>query len=492
VILVGILIAVIAAALTIVLWLRGRTNQVQTSAIKSIAVLPFKPINAAVHDEYFELGMADTLIAKLSSLKQLIVRPTSAVRKYASIEQDPLAAGREQGVDAVLDANVQKLDDRLRVTVRLLRVADGSALWSFRCEDACTDVFAAQDAISDQIAQAIKVSLSDDEKRLLAKHYTDNKAAYLDYLKGRYYWSKKTPEEINKAISYFQSAIDNDPTYALAYAGLSDAYHAQYIYDHTHAQQAIPRARAAALKALEIDDTLAAAHASLAPLKWIYDWDHVVGEAEFKRAIDLDPNYPTTRHWYALCLSNIGRHEEAIAQIKRAAELDPLSPMVSTDVGLVLSLARRYDEAIEKFHETLEMSPDFFEAHHLLGQTLIFKGIYAEALSEYEKMSASGVSLDGIKGEIGYAYAKLKRTEEAFKILRELKKDTKSDEGVLVAEQAFVYAGLGDKDEAFKLLNRLADRHDHWLRLLNTYPLLDDLHSDARFSDLLMRVDPAR
>ena len=458
------------------------------SPIRSLAVLPFKPINSQNRDEYLELGMADTLIAKLSNVKQLIVRPTSAIRKYTTIDQDPVAAGREQGVDAVLDASIQELGDRVSVTVRLLRVADGSTLWSFRCEDACADVFAAQDAISEQIAQAIKASLSDDEKRLLAKHYTDNKDAYQEYLKGRYYWNKKTAEEIKKAIYYFQSAIDKDPTYALAYAGLSDAYHAQHIYDLPHAPRAIPRARAAALKALEIDDTLAAAHASLAPLKWIYDWDFGGGETEFKRAIELDPNYSTAHHWYALCLSNIGRHEEAIPEIKRAAELDPLSPMISTDVGLVLSYARKYDEAIAQFHETLEMTPDFFEAHHLLGQTLIFKGMFAEALSEYQKLADTGVSILGIEGEIGYAYAKAGKTDEALEILRELKEQVKSDEGLLMAERAFVYTGLGNKDEAFKLLNKLADRHDNWLRLLNTYPLLDDLHSDPRFTELTRRV----
>ena len=477
-----------AASAFVIYRSRSHAAAVSPEPIRSLAVLPFKPINAQSRDEYLELGMADALIAKLSNVKQLIVRPTSAVRKYTSLEQDPIAAGREQKVDAVLDASVQKLGDRVSVTVRMLRVADGAALWSFRCQDACIDIFAAQDAISEQIAQVIKASLSNEEKRLMAKHYTDNKEAYQDYVKGRYYWNKKTAEEIKKSIYYFQSAIDKDPMYALAYAGLSDAYHSQHIYDQEHALQAIPRARAAALKAIEIDDTLAAAHASLAPLKWIYDWDFAGGEAEFKRAIELDPNYSTAHHWFGLCLSNAGRHDEAITEIKRAAELDPLSPMISTDVGLVLSYAGKYDEAIKQFRETLELNPDFFEARHLLGQTFIFKGMYTEALSEYQRMFDSGFSVFAVTGEMGYAYAKIGKSEEALKILRELTDQENSDEGVLAAERALVYTGLGNKDEAFKLLNKLAERHDNWLRLLNTYPLLDDLHSDPRFAQLVRRV----
>jgi DNA-binding winged helix-turn-helix (wHTH) protein/TolB-like protein/Flp pilus assembly protein TadD len=456
--------------------------------IHSLAVLPFKPINAQKRNEYLELGMADALIAKLSNVKQLIVRPTSAIRNYNNIDQDPLAAGREQGVDAVLDASIQKLGDQVSVTVRLLRVADGSSLWTFRCADNCADVFAAQDSIAEQIAQAIKVSLSDEEKTRLAKHSTESKEAYQDYLRGRYYWNKKTPEELKKAIHFYQSAIDKDPTYALAYVGLSEAYNSQDIYDHEHAPQAIPRARAAALKALEIDDTLAAAHAALAPLKWIHDWDFAGGEREFKQAIALDPNYAETHHWYGLYLMERARHEEAVAEIKRAAELDPLSPMISTDVGLVLSFARKYDEAIAQFRETLEVAPNFFEAHHLLGQTYMFKGQFAEALGEYRKMSDGGVSNDYVKGELGYAYAKVGKLDEAHRILRELEEQANADDGVVVAETSFVYIGLGNKDEAFKLLNKLGARRDHWLRFLDTYPFLDDLRSDPRFSDLQRRV----
>jgi len=460
----------------------------EMAPIRSLAVLPFKPINSQNRDEFLELGMADALIAKLSGVKQLIVRPTSAIRNYTKIDQDPISAGHEQGVDAVLDASVQRVGDRISVSVRLLRVADGSSLGSFRCEDACTDVFAAQDAISEQIARAIKVSLSDEEKRLLAKHYTENKEAYLDYLRGRYYWNKKTPDELRKAIYYYQAAIDKDPTYALAYAGLSETYMSQDIYDHEQATRAIPRARAAALRALEIDDTLAAAHAALAPLKWIHDWDFTGGEKEFKQAIALDPNYPETHHWYALYLMERARHEEAIAEIKRAAELDPLSPMISTDVGLVLSFARKYDEAIAQFRETLEVAPNFFEAHHLLGQTYLFKAMYSEALGEYQKMSDGGVSAAYVKGEIGYAYAKAGRVDEARKILRELEEQDNADDSIMIAETSFVYIGLGNKDEAFKLLNKLAARHDHWLRFLDTYPFLDDLRADPRFPGLRDRV----
>ena len=375
-------LALLAGGIAAAYYYRGRPAPAP-APIRSIAVLPFKPLVADSRDEAFELGMADTLITRLSNMRQVVVRPISAVRRYTGLEQDPVAAGREQRVEAVLEGSFQRSGERIRVTVRLLKVGDGTALLTYKCEEQCTDLFAVQDAIAERVAAALALKLTGDERQLLAKHHTDNPEAYQLYVKGRFYWNKRLPQSVvGKAIEHFERAIALDPNYALAHAALAECY----VIPNSRAnlEERLPLARAAAMKALEIDGTLGEAHAALAQVEAV-SWNWSASERGFKRAIELSPNYAPARLSYAELLSRLGRHEEAMREIKLAQELDPLSSIINAKVGYFLTMARRYDEAIEQYKKTLEMDPNFVLAQVWLADTYIHKGMYEEAITEYEK-----------------------------------------------------------------------------------------------------------
>ncbi len=303
--------------------------------IRSIAVLPFKPLVAEARDDSLQLGMAETLITTLSNVSQITVRPTSAVRKYTGLEQDAVVAGREQRVDAVLDGSMQKLCDRIRVTVRLVRVEDGAQLWAGKFVEKSTDIFLLQDSISQQVAGALAVKLTGEERELLTKHYTGNTEAYQLYLKGRYFLNKSTEEDFRKSIEYFQQALEKDPNYALAHAGLADSYAQLGSYGLIQMKDSYPRARAALTRALESDEKLGEAHASLGFVLMNYYWDWAEAEKRFKRAIQLNPNYAMAHNWYSQHLAFMGRSEEAIREAKRAQEIDPLSLWTNSNIGFV-------------------------------------------------------------------------------------------------------------------------------------------------------------
>jgi TolB-like protein len=330
---------------------------------KSMAVLPFKPLSESNRDEVLELGMADTLIAKLSASREVIVTSLTAVRQYDGLKQDPVSIGRLLRVNSVLEGNLQRLGDRIRVTARLIKVLDGSALWTGTFDEKFADVFAVQDAISEKVAAALSLRLSQEEHMRLTKRYTENVAAYQLYLMGRYHWNKLIPPEIKKSIGFFQQAIDLDPSYALAYFGLAEAYRSLVITSDVRPKDAFPQAKAAALKALAIDEWLAEPHSTLAMIHMWFDWDWVVAEREAKRAIELNPNSALARMAYAHVLSNQGRHEEAIAEAARGRELDPVSLIINAREGAVLYYAKRNNEAMERLQKTLELDPNFWVAH---------------------------------------------------------------------------------------------------------------------------------
>lgn len=451
------------------------------STIKSIAVLPFKTLGADGGDEYLGLGMTDALITRLGSIDQVIVRPTSAVRRYAAQEQDPIAAGREQRVDAVLDGSIQKAGDRIRLTLQLVSVADGRHLWTDKVDEKSADILTVEDRVSERVAAALSLRLSGGEKKLLAKRYTENAEAYQLYLKGRFFWNKRTEEGLKKAIECFQQAIEKDATYALAYAGLADSY----IREYRPKNETAPRAKQAALKAVEIDDTLAEAHTSLAFIKYTYDWDWQGAEREFKRAIELNPNHANAHFFYGLYLHVMGRLDEAIAQITRAQELDPLSLIIATNVGRLLYVSRRYDQAIEQLQKTLEMDQGFPQTHICLGLVYQQEGRDKEALAEVQK----AVDLSGRRPEtlstLGYVYA-VSRRREAAKILDELK-DLSKRTYVSPDWIAIIYAGLGERDQAFVWLEKAYENHELPVDL-KVDPKWDRLRSDTRFAELLRRV----
>lgn len=492
-------IAVGAGALllaAVAFWVTNRPGPDETGGrVKFIAVLPFKPLNVEAGDEYLGLGMADTLITRLSNVSRLIVRPTSAVRKYAAQEADPVAAGRELGVESVLEGTIQKVGDRVRVNVQLVSVRDAVPLWADKFDEDFTDILAVEDAISARVAGALTLRLTGDEQELLAKHYTEDTEAHQAYLKGRFYWNKRTEETLRKGIEYFEQAVAKDPGYALAYAGLADSYILLGSFGLLPPKACYPRAQAAAQQALALDDALAEAHTSLGFVKYYFDWDWAGGEREFRRAIELNPNYPTGHHWYALYLATAGRMDEAIAEIRRAQKLDPVSLIINTDVGVVFFCARQFDQAIEQYRRALEMDPNFYHAHRLLRMVYEQKGMLEEALTEHLRESAlAGKNDRETREEIAAlkrAYAESGWKGYWQKRLDELKAQSKKK---YVSPYAIAreYALLGDRDQAFTWLEKAYQDRVPELSNLKAAPAFDGLRSDPRHADLLRRIGMAK
>lgn len=458
--------------------------------IKSIAVLPFKTIGTEDESEYLGIGMSDALITRLGNIHQLIVRPTSAIRKYTGAQEDPVTAGREQGVEAVLDGSVQLADNRIRVNVQLTRVQDKALLWSARFDERFTDIFAVQDSISQQVMRELMVELNPEERHRLQQRGSENIEAYQAYLKGLYFWNKRTKDGYKKAVAYFKQAIERDPAYAQAYVGLGHAY--AYLGGHDLASQseAIAKQRAATKRALELDETLSEAHASLGLIAMNSDWDWIEAEKEFKRAIELSPNNATAHAWYGEFLAFMGRFDEGVAEIKRGLELDPLSLVINTDVAKVYTLARRYDEAIEQYKRALEMDPDFEVAHGLLALTYSLKGMHEEAVEELRKIK--DMENDPmLLSYLSYVYGKSGRRDEAQAVLNRLGSLSKQTY-VSPLWMTIAYAGLGEKEQAFKWVGRIYDEHTTGGALgLKVSPVYDSLRSDPRFAELMRRPGAA-
>lgn len=454
---------------------------------QSIAVLPFKPLVAGSRDEALEMGMADTLINKLSGMKAVIVRPINAVRKYADLEQDAVAAGREQRVDIVLDGSIQKSEDKIRVTVRLIKVADGSQLWTESFDEKFTDIFAVQDRVSEKVVGLLAVKLTGQEQSLLAKRYTDDAEAYALYLKGRYHLNRLTDDGFVKGRDYFQRAIDKDPNYALAHAGLADAYNRLSGFNALAPTAGFPKARAAAIKALELDDKLAEAHTVLGSVNFFYDWDWPSAEREFKRAVEINQSYADAHQMYSYYLTAMGRFDEALSEMKRAQELDPLSLEKVSGVGEILYYQRQYDLAIAQHRKALEMDLNSGFVHWALGRAYTEKGMYDQAVAAFQKaITLSGDSPDE-PASLGYAYARSGKEREARQAIAELESRSRRSfiSPVIIA---FIYAGLDDKDQAFACLDRALDERDGILVFLKVEPGFDRLRSDERFESLLKRV----
>ncbi len=454
---------------------------------KRIAVLPFKPLLAQNRDEVLELGMADTLIAKLSNSRKLIVSSLNSVRKYAGLEQDPLAAGRELQVSSVLDGNVQRLADRIRVTARLINVSDGVSLWAGTFDEKLTDVFALQDAISQKVADALALRLSGPEHERVTKRYTASLEAYQLYLTGRYHWGKLTLPEISKAIQFFEQAIAADPNYALAYFGLAEANRSLAINADIPSKDCLPQAKAAAQRALEIDDSLAEAYASLSfSLVW-YDWDWAGAEKAARRAIALNPNSAHAHFACAHVLSDLGRHDEALAEMARARELDPVFPLYRALEGMFLLHAGRADEGAAKLHQVLGLDPNFWITHLTLGKIYIQQRKYSEAIAELGKAREFSHGNSEAIASVGYAAALSGDTAHARAVLEELR-TLSSQHYIPPFCMAMVYSGLGDEENAIAWLNRACDEHDVRVTLLKIDPRWDSLRSAARFTLVLQRI----
>ena len=464
-------------------------SSVQTpnaSRTQSIAVLPFRSLSPDPADEYIGSGMADALIARLSNVRQIAVRPTSAVIKYAGRDRDTAAAGRALGVDAVLEGTIQKSGDRLRVTVQLVGVRDQRPLWAQSFDERFTDIFSVQDSISEQVARAMLLELNGEERRLLRRHGTENVEAFQAYLRGRHFWNKRNEEGLTKSVEHFQRAIDLDPAYAQAYAGLADAYNvlANYHFGPLTSEECFRRSKWAVTRALEIDDTLAEAHASLALVKTYFERDDAAAETSYRRAIELNPSYATAHHWYSDFLAFRGRDEEALAEILRAAELDPLSPIISTTLAERFYFARRYDDCVTQLRRTLDLEADFIQARFYLGLAYEQQGLYEQAIAELRRArELSNNKTDSILAALGHAYAAAGRREEARRVLDELL----ARDPAAPYEVALLFASLGQRDHAFDWLRKARDKaatQAATQTMLHTDPRLDRLRSDPKFQPL--------
>lgn len=448
--------------------------------IKTLAVLPFNSLVAENREEALEMGMADTLISRLGNNREIVVRPLSVVRKYGGLEQDAVRAGRALAVDSVLDGSIQRSGEHIRVNVRLVRTADGASLWAGTFDEKFTDIFVVQDAISNKVAAALALQLGGKEHKHLTKRYTENVEAYQCYLKGRFHWNKRAPQDLRKAIEHFKQAIALDPNYALAFAGLADAY-TLLANAGGPAHEIMPEARASALKAVSLDDNLAEAHASLGNTIIYYGYDFAEAEREHKRAIELNPNYATARHWYSELLMGLGRHEEALAEIRRALEIDPLSLLLNRQYGASLLFARRYDAAVAQMKKTVELDANFAVGHSTLSVAYRMKGDHAESVEELARFQ------ELVGGERTAALMRESFAEGGWRGFLRAMTGEPRPANLTPYNLATFHAELGEKDKAFAELNKAYQNREAILGLLNVDPRFDSLRDDSRFQDLLRR-----
>jgi tetratricopeptide (TPR) repeat protein len=419
----------------------------------------------------------------------LKVSPTSSVFRYKGKEIDPVKVGQELGVNAVLSGRIVQRGDNLTISADLVDVRYNKLLWGEQYERKISELLQTQREIAREIVDKLKLKVSGEEKGL-AKHYTESNEAYQLYLKGRFYWNKRSVEGLQKALEYFQQAIDRDPNFALAYSGLADTYAllgGPEAGGDMPPNEMLPKAKAAALKALEIDETLAEPHVALAHTKYFYDRDFSGAEREFKRAIELNPNYSVAHHWYAIYLLIVGRQRDSLAEIRRAQELDPLSLSINTWLGHILARSGQLDQAVEQLRKTLEMDPNFILARFRLGSLYEEKGMYDEAISEFrEVLKLSGGRPLGVSA-LARVYALAGKREEAQKNLDELLTLSKQ-RFVSPASIALIYVALGDKDQAFTWLEKSNELRELNVVRIKADPRFDPLRSDPRFNDLVRRI----
>ena len=460
---------------------------------RSLAVLPLRQLGAAGDgDEYLGQGLADALITRLSNVRQLAVRPTSAVLKYGGAARPDLSAvAREQRVDAVLDGSFQRAGERLRVTVQLVRASDGAPLWADTFDATFTDIFAVQDEIARRVAESLSPRLTGEERALLARRPTEDTEAHRLYLTGRYFWNKRTKDDLLRAADYFRRALDKDPSYALAHAGLADAYYVLGSRRDLPQQETYASAKREAERALGLDDGLAEAHTTLARLKGVYERDAAGSEREFKTAIGFNPNYATAHHWYSRLLLQLGRVEEAAAEARRAYELDPLSLIINNNLGELLYYARRYDESLAHLRKARELDPNFnrVSVAVYLYFNYLRKGMYEEACREFATtLPLERAEQERFAAELTDAYRAGGERAIWRKQIELLPKVAAGDQNFAV-HMAEAYAWLGEKERAFEWLYRAADERHPSMMFIRTDPDFEFIRDDPRFEELVRRVE---
>jgi DNA-binding winged helix-turn-helix (wHTH) protein/TolB-like protein/Flp pilus assembly protein TadD len=488
----GAVVILLVVAVAAAAWLRGpRSPAGNPLRVDSVAVLPFLALDRPTGNDVLGLAMADALITRLSDLDPLVVRPTSAVQELRTSPRDPIAVGRHLQVDAVVDGSLQRAGDRIRLSVRLLRVEDGRLLWARSFETVAADPFVVQDAISEQVANALSLELTG--VRRAGNRGTDDVEAYQHYVQGRYLWNRRTEADLRQALVEFQAAIARDPRFAAAHAGLADTWALLPLYGSVPPRTAFPRALSAASNALSLDPQLAEAHTSLAYSRFQYEWNWSDAEQEFHRALKLDPSYATAPQWFAYLLSALGRHDEAVANARLAQRLDPLSLVINSDLGFTLYFARRYDEAIAQFHRALELDARFPYAHFGLALAETGAGKREEAVQEARQALELSGGSGSMQGALGYTLALAGHADEA-RAVRAALVERARHQRVSAGALALVAIGLahdGDSAERTEALHQLdlaCGERSRFVVFLDAWPVYDPLRGDPRFAELVRRV----
>jgi len=478
------LLFLVALASLFALWNYWREKNAK---IDSIAVLPLKPLGDDEKNNALSLGLTDALITKIGNLRSVAVRPLSSVVKFNNAESDVLEIGKNLNVDAVLEGTIQQSENRVRINVRLLRTENGEQIWAEKFEAETAKLFDLEDRLSEQTARALKGKLGTAEREHLTKRFTNNAEAFDAYLKGRFFWNKRTEADFRKAIEYFNLAVEKDPNYALAYSGLADCYILLGVWGAEKPKEVFPRAEQYAEKALQADAELAEASVSRAFVKWVYDWDFEGANADFARAIELNPNYATAHHWYAYFLVSENRPERAIDEIKTARDLEgPLNISVNTDIGEIYSWASRYTEADAALREVLKIEPNYAVARHVLAINLLKQNRVAEAVAEAETARRLE-SEPRVLAVLTYAYAADGKRAEALQTFNELNELSKQ-KYVSPFSKAIALLGLGDREAAFSELEKAYEERSDTMAIINVYPLLEPLRADPRFVKIQQQI----
>jgi len=478
-------LAVVVIALVVSAFLnRSKTG---TNAITSIAVMPFVNASGNADVEYLSDGMTETLISSLSQLPNLNVKPRSSVFRYKGKETNPQMIGKELDVQAILNGRVVQRGQDLSLFVELIDVALNKVVWSQQYNRKQADLVTLQSEIARDVSSKLKTKLSGADEAKVIKTYTANPEAYQLYLKGKFFWNKRTGESLKQAAELYRQAIEKDPNYALAYSGLAETYVLFSSYDVAPANDSMPQAKAAALRALAIDDSLAEAHTALGFYLSNYEWDREASEKEYRRAIELKPNYATAHHWLGGDLVYVKRFDDSLVELRRAEELDPLSPIIGTNLGDTLVFARRYDEAIAQYKRTLVSNPDFGYAHQALGWAYGLKGVYSEAIAE-TRTAIEQRKGSSAKGYLGLWLARSGRREETVQLLNELKQESARNY-VQPYTFALIYVGLGNKEEALNWLEKQMSGHAETANQYAVAPEFDELRSEPRFKEMLKRMN---
>ena len=470
-----------------------------SSTINSVAILPFVNDSKDPNAEYLSDGITESIINSLSQLPNLKVMSRNAAFRFKGSNLDPVEVGRNLNVGAVLTGRLVKRDDRFVIKTELIKVADGSQLWGAEYNSSLADIFSVQDEVSKKISQSLRLRLSGEDEQKLAKRYTNDAEAYELYLKGRYFWNRRNEEGFRNGIDYFKRAEEKDPTFALAFSGLADSYALLCDIGVVRPVDEMPKAKAAAQKAVDADPTLAEAYTSRAFVRLAYDWDWLGAQNDFQQALKLNPKYPTAHQWYASYLMQMGKFSLAKAEIEEAQKLDPLSPIISANNGLYSYYQHNYDDAIAKYKVTLHSDPDFWVARHYLALAYVQKGTHQEAIAELRKLikaPESGPIPDKVieaeseaSASLGFAYGMAGKQAEARAIIDQLDALSKK-RYVSPLYSAIVYAGLKENDKAIEYLNKAYEARHPGLVLIRIEPMFDGLRSDERFKQLIKRFEP--